>query len=119
MAGTDSTEHALDLDFLRVQTFGDRALERELLELFEQQCRRLLPAVAGRSSTLTRGDAAHTLKGAARAVGAGRVAALADAFEDAVEHGRHEGRLMRLAGELDRAVEEVVAAIALRQQAPG
>ena len=35
----------LDLTHLARQTFGDRALEREVLALFEQQCVRLLPLI--------------------------------------------------------------------------
>ena len=35
----------LDLTHLARQTFGDPALEREVLALFEQQCIRLLPLI--------------------------------------------------------------------------
>jgi HPt (histidine-containing phosphotransfer) domain-containing protein len=116
MTRSDSPAGALDLAHLGAQTFGDRGLERELLELFEQQCRRLLPAIEGRSPIMARGEAAHTLKGAALAVGGAQVAAIAAAIEDASERGSDEDRLMRLARDLDRAIEEVVAAIALRRR---
>lgn len=112
MPGLDAP--ILDLGYLRAQAFGDRVLERDLLDLFEQQCRRLLPAIVGRSPLMTQGDATHTLKGAARAVGAGRVAALAEAIEDGIERGSIEGRLPGLTRELERAIEEVIAAIACR-----
>jgi HPt (histidine-containing phosphotransfer) domain-containing protein len=115
MPGLDAP--ILDLGYLGAQAFGDRALERELLDLFEQQCRRLLPAIEGRSPLITRGDAAHTLKGAALAVGAGRIAALAATIEGAIERGSNEGRLPGLARELDLAIEEVIAAIACRRAA--
>jgi HPt (histidine-containing phosphotransfer) domain-containing protein len=114
MTRSDSPAGALDLAHLGAQTFGDRELERELLELFEQQCRRLLPAIEGRSPIMAPGEAAHTLKGAALAVGAAQVAAIAAAIEDASERGRDEDRL-RLARDLDHAIEAVVVAIALRR----
>jgi HPt (histidine-containing phosphotransfer) domain-containing protein len=88
-----------------------------LLDLFEEQCRRLLPAIEGHSPLMTQGDAAHTLKGAALAVGAGRVAALAATIEGAIEGGSNEGRLSGLARELEVAIEEVIAAIASRRAA--
>jgi HPt (histidine-containing phosphotransfer) domain-containing protein len=116
MTGTRPSGQALDLVHLSAQTFGDRALEREVLDLFEQQCRRLLPAIADRSAIMARGDAAHTLKGAARAVGAERVAAIADAIEAAVERGSKEVGLLRLVGELELAVDEAAVAIRSRQQ---
>jgi HPt (histidine-containing phosphotransfer) domain-containing protein len=116
MTGTGPSGRALDLVHLSAQTFGDRALEREVLELFEQQCRRLLPAIAGRNAIMARGDAAHTLKGAARAVGAERVAAIADAIEAAVERGSNEAGLLLLVGELELAVDEAAVAIRSRQQ---
>ena len=116
MTGTSPAGQALDLVHLSAQTFGDRALERELLELFEQQCRRLLPAIAGRNAIMARADAAHTLKGAARAVGAERVAAIADAIEATVERGCEAASLLRLVDELDLAVDEATVAIRSRQQ---
>jgi HPt (histidine-containing phosphotransfer) domain-containing protein len=115
MPGLDAP--ILDLGYLGAQAFGDRALERDLLDLFEEQCRRLLPAIEGHSPLMTQGDAAHTLKGAALAVGAGRVAALAATIEGAIEHGTIESRLSGLARELEVAIEEVIAAIACRRAA--
>jgi HPt (histidine-containing phosphotransfer) domain-containing protein len=116
MTGTRPSGQALDLVHLSAQTFGDRALERELLELFEQQCRRLLPAIAGRNAIMAQADAAHSLKGAARAVGAERVAAIADRIEAALERGGEEAGLLRLVGELELAVDEAARAIRSRQQ---
>jgi HPt (histidine-containing phosphotransfer) domain-containing protein len=115
MTGTGPAGQALDLVHLSAQTFGDRALERELLELFEQQCRRLLPTIADQHASMARADAAHSLKGAARAVGAERVAAIAGAVEAALEGGEEAG-LLRLVGELELAVDEAGLAIRSRQQ---
>jgi HPt (histidine-containing phosphotransfer) domain-containing protein len=72
----------LDRAHLDAQTFGDADLAREVLTLFEEQCRRLLPALAeeGRPAG-ERADLAHTLKGAALGVGAMRVAEASAAVE--------------------------------------
>ena len=71
----------VDLKHLRRYTLGDRALEHEVLELFLAQ----LPATI--ASLRTAGNdrdwrmAAHTLKGSGRAVGAWRIARLAEHAE--------------------------------------
>lgn len=106
----------LDLDQLVRQTFGDEALAREVLALFEKQCERLLPILARPGAAQERADAAHTLKGAARAIGAGRIAALADAFERTLAE---EGASGRLVPQLQQAVAEVHRAIAERRTAEG
>jgi len=72
---------AIDLVYLARQTGGDHELERELLTLFSQQCVRHLRTIHAGSDAQTRMDAAHTLKGAARAIGAWQVADAADAIE--------------------------------------
>ena len=72
---------AIDLDHLALQTGGDQELERELLALFAQQCVRHLRTIHNGGDAKTRMDAAHTLKGAARAIGAWQVADAADAIE--------------------------------------
>jgi HPt (histidine-containing phosphotransfer) domain-containing protein len=118
MTGSTSSEPALDLHHLTTHTFGDRALERELLELFEQQCKRLVPVLASTSAVGGRDEAAHTLKGAARAVGASRIAAIAGCFESAVGRGSDEARLLQLAADLRAAADETMTAIALRQVQP-
>ena len=72
----------LDRAHLDAQTFGDADLAREVLSLFEDQCRRLLPALAAASRPAEeRADLAHTLKGAALGVGAMRVAEASGAVE--------------------------------------
>jgi len=71
---------AIDLVHLARQTGGDAELERELLMLFAQQCARQLRAIHAGDATVSR-DAAHTLKGAARAIGAWQVAEAADRIE--------------------------------------
>ncbi|WP_019903018.1 Hpt domain-containing protein [Methylobacterium sp. 77] len=73
----------IDHAYLAEQTFGDDELARELLGLFEAQCRRLLPGIADTAiDRCARADLAHTLKGSALGVGAGRVAELSTGIED-------------------------------------
>jgi HPt (histidine-containing phosphotransfer) domain-containing protein len=72
---------AIDLEHLARQTGGDHELERELLCLFAQQCVRHLRTIHAGGDARTRMDAAHTLKGAAQAIGAWTVAEAAEAME--------------------------------------
>lgn len=77
----------IDLVHLSRQSLGDRALEIELLSLFERQAGQTVARLAVRSAggdRRWRRDLAHTLKGSARAVGAMAVAAAAEAYEDAL-----------------------------------
>lgn len=102
----------LDHSHLARQTFGDEALEREILGLFDQQCERLLPAIGGVGTV--REDAVHTLKGGARAVGAWRVASLAEDFETALAQDVPAAAVSRLYGELEAAIGDTRAALASR-----
>jgi HPt (histidine-containing phosphotransfer) domain-containing protein len=76
-----SFERAIDLVHLARQTLGDRALEREVLDLFVLQARAVIAMLRGTPDAKRRADLAHTLKGSARSVGAWRVAAEAEACE--------------------------------------
>lgn len=71
----------VDLKHLRRYTLGDSSLEREVLDLFLTQ----LPAtIAALGDARTEKDwkvAAHTLKGSGRAVGAWRIARIAEQAE--------------------------------------
>jgi HPt (histidine-containing phosphotransfer) domain-containing protein len=101
--GTPSeTPSILDLEHLRRQTAGDRDLERELLALFVAQCARLRPLLAAAPSTAERADAAHTLKGSARAIGAWSLAGAADRLEAALRGGGPEP--MGLVGEIEAII---------------
>lgn len=71
---TDGSE-PVDLVHLSGQTMGDRALEAEVLRIFLSQAPIWLGALAG--GNRARKEAAHTLKGSARAIGAFRLAELA------------------------------------------
>lgn len=70
-----TAERPLDLDHLNKYTGGDRGLNREILKLFEEQCATTLAqlealATDDGAGTKNWHDLAHTLKGAARGVGA-------------------------------------------------
>ncbi|HEY7382132.1 MAG TPA: Hpt domain-containing protein [Beijerinckiaceae bacterium] len=108
---TDSQE--FDLVHLDRQTFGDAALQDELLRLFDEQCARLMPVIAGGTSR-ERADAAHTLKGAARAVGAWPVASRAEAFEEALARPA-SGHVAGHVDSLEAAVAAARAALARRR----
>lgn len=71
----------IDLNHLDRYTAGDLGLERELLDLFRDNAEAYLAQLAAASSDEAWHRAAHTLKGAARGIGAGRIAELAQAVE--------------------------------------
>ena len=71
----------INLAHLDRMTHGDRALAREVLRLFDFQAERLLAALALADNAKARVEAAHTLKGAARGVGAFAVARIAEDVE--------------------------------------
>ncbi|MGO4403000.1 Hpt domain-containing protein [Bosea sp. RAF48] len=97
-------QNAIDTEHLHRQTGGDHELERELLTLFAQQCVVHLRTIHGSADRQARMDAAHTLKGAARAIGAWQVAEAADR----IEHGLGDAEA-RLA---DNALDELALAAA-------
>ena len=76
-----SNELPVDLAHLRRYTLGDKALEDEVIGLFLAQ---LPETIAALRSAATERDwkmAAHTLKGSSRAIGAWRMAQLAQQAE--------------------------------------
>ncbi len=73
--------HPIDLVHLSRFTLGDRALEREALELFASQAGIYLERLRSAATDREWRDAAHSLKGSARAIGAFRVGAAAELAE--------------------------------------
>lgn len=71
----------IDLKHLRRYTMGDQALEHEVLELFLAQLPATIAALGSASTDRDWHMAAHTLKGSGRAVGAWRIARLAEQAE--------------------------------------
>jgi HPt (histidine-containing phosphotransfer) domain-containing protein len=97
----------IDAEHLRRQTMDDGALAAELLTLLHGQIERLAPvALTGGPSEAA--DAAHTLKGAGRAVGAFPLADAACDLEAALRAGRVDrAAARRLSEEARRALAEL------------
>jgi HPt (histidine-containing phosphotransfer) domain-containing protein len=108
-----SASPVIDLVHLACQTQGDRGLESELLELFQRQCERIIARL--QIPVASRGvgedeDLAHTLRGSALAVGAGRVALAAEAYELSARRGAPDAALL---ADLAAAASEARAAISI------
>ncbi len=106
----------IDLVHLARQTMGDRALEVELLALFDRQAGQIAQRLgeldlAGVESW--RADLAHKLKGSARAVGAHAVAAAAENYEHCARAGVLRQR------DADQLVESVAEARATLRDLAG
>ncbi len=80
----DGSGRVIDVDFslLEQQLAGDRAIVREVLALFSEHARAVLPQLDPRGSADAWRKAAHGLRGAALGIGAN---ALAKACNDAEE----------------------------------
>ena len=98
----------LDRDHLARMTFGDRSLEREVLQLFDRQSELLLERMRA-SEPAGIATLAHTLKGSAVGIGATRVASAAAEVEATAQ--AKPGESSRAIDALAQAVEEARAAI--------
>lgn len=98
------SDRAIDLVHLARMTFGDRSLEREVLQLFVRQSALLLGRLQG-ADTDGVAALAHTIKGSARGVGAWRVATEAEAVEMASGNGADllRATVARLGAAVDEA----------------
>ena len=86
--GQAGGDPAIDLVHLARQTFGDIALEAELLAMFDAQAAKIAARLRhDELGARALADLAHQLKGSALAVGAHRVALSAEAVE------KHFGRI--------------------------
>lgn len=81
MRGDDSSNTPIDLAHLRRYTLGDKDLETEILGLFLAQLPETIASLRSASTEQDWKIAAHTLKGSSRAVGAWRIARLAQEAE--------------------------------------
>ena len=97
----------LDRAQLARMTFGDRNLERELLELFDRQSAMLIARMRNGEPAAVE-PLAHTLKGSASGIGAADVARAAEAAERACGATECSAAVDRLA----QAVVEARALIA-------
>jgi HPt (histidine-containing phosphotransfer) domain-containing protein len=105
-----SVERSIDLVHLARMTLGDRGLEREVLQLFDRQSTMLLARLR-QGPPATAAALAHTIKGSARGIGAGRVACAAEAVEAATATGS-EAALGAAVDRLGAATDEARAMIA-------
>ena len=97
----------IDAEHLRRQTMDDGELAAELLALLRGQIERLTP-VALEGGPSQAADAAHTLKGAGRAVGAFPLADAAADLEAALRAGHVDpAAARRLSEEARRALAEL------------
>jgi HPt (histidine-containing phosphotransfer) domain-containing protein len=98
---------AIDRGQLARMTFGDRSLEREVLQLFDRQAGLLLARMySGEPAAVA--ALAHTLKGSASSIGATAVTVAAAAVEQAAGPDRKVALDL-----LAAAIAEACAAIAL------
>lgn len=95
----------VDLVHLSRYTLGDRALEREVLELFSAQASVYLERLRTARSDQEWNAAAHSLKGSARAVGAWRVASSCERAETLSGDALAEARTLHLC-ELEVSLQE-------------
>jgi len=102
----------LDEDHLVRMTLGDRALEREVLEIFVRQNTLMLGRIAD-AGPARLAEAAHTLSGSARGIGAWRMAQAAERLERASGEVGEQSLLGAIA-DLEVASHEAGAAIAAR-----
>lgn len=98
----------IDRAHLARMTYGDRSLERELLELFDRQAGILLARMHDSEAAAVAG-LAHTMKGSAVGIGAVGVAEAATAAEGAAGLSQAERRaaIDRLAAAVDRVRPEI------------
>ena len=104
--GEQSAAAPVDLVHLARHTFGDRALEEEVLRLFAGQSAHWMERLKEARDAGQRSEAAHTIKGSARGIGAWQVAELAERLES-------DSQTMseRLSGDLEAAIGEANAFI--------
>jgi HPt (histidine-containing phosphotransfer) domain-containing protein len=100
----------IDIAQLASATSGDQALQREILRLFDQQASITLVHLASEEAAVIAG-LAHKLVGSARAIGAFKLAATAEAVERAVSDAG-EGEVAVMVKNLSSALREVQVAIA-------
>lgn len=101
----------VDMAHLALYTLGDAALEREVLELFCTQSVSYLDQLRAATSHKAWYQAAHALKGSARAVGAWRLARAAEYIEALREDSPPELRAAQIQ-ELEASLQEAAAFVA-------
>jgi len=103
----------VDLKHLRRYTLGDLGLEREVLSLFLAQLPETISALGAARTDKDWKIAAHTLKGSGRAVGAWRIARIADQAErcEGVKDPDHVAHTLELLADAAREAEAFITEI--------
>lgn len=101
----------LDVAQLRQFTAGEAELELEIAALFTETSAEYVAALTPGAPDRDWHQAAHSLKGSARGIGAGRVAALAAAAEGLIGDDAAPDRRRAAQADLGVAVADVVAAL--------
>lgn len=102
----------IDLVHLSRMTFGDRALEREVLQLFLRQSSQIVAKLA-KADADTLAQLAHTLKGSGAGVGAWAVADAATVLEQGAKIGKSDAGVAKLRSAVTEAsgyIEELLRA---------
>lgn len=100
------TDRPIDLVHLSHYTLGDSTLEREILQLFRAQSRIYLDRLRDAGGKSDWCEAAHTIKGSARGIGAWQVAICAEKAETS-----KSGKTQAVLSELEDSIEEANAFI--------
>lgn len=111
METPDASAGPVDLAHLARYTLGEPALEREVLELFCTQSVLYLEQMRAAMSDKAWKDAAHSLKGSARAIGAWKTARVAERAEALKGDGLTQFRAARIT-ELEASLREAERYIA-------
>lgn len=105
---------AIDLEHLQRYTLGNRSLQEEVLALFRSQSELYLQQLRDACDQKAWTDAAHTLKGSARSVGAVEVARRAEAAEQLAgdpgseDHRDAERELAVLVGRANCCIADIL-----------
>jgi HPt (histidine-containing phosphotransfer) domain-containing protein len=110
----DGGTKPVDFTYLSRFTLGNEGLETEVLDLFLQHIPRYLSDLKAAVTAKAWHDAAHTLKGAARGVGAWRVGRCAEAAERLRFDTDHDRRAFAL-DSASEAVDEAIGYILARR----
>lgn len=105
----------IDRNYFARFTMGNVALEREVLELFAAQMPVYLERLRAARTAKDWRDSAHTIKGSAAAIGAwrlARIAEMAERIEIETETARAEGHQQDAIAAVAEAIDEVCRYIA-------
>lgn len=104
------TDGPIDWEHLSKYTLGNKDVEKEVLELFARQSSQFVEKLRNASDAQAWKEAAHTIKGSARGIGAWRVATKAESLEMLGDHAVGAARDAAIAG-LEQNLQEVLSCI--------